>query len=783
MARKKSKSEKNKNSKESSKKKNKKSEKDEGMLIWNLEEHVAQALLALLFFVLAVFFTLSYFEQAGIAGEHAFSLFERLLGYGYFLLPLSMFILSINFLRKLKVNFAVSSGAGITLFMISGLGLINIATDSKGGVIGNLVSDPLLPLFDLYVTFVLLAAMMILSFVLLFDLKLSSIDFNSLKFWKKDEEDKDYLAASIAHPAGAEQAERAMAEEERKNAEKSTKEEGRPEKPSGGILSGLVGKQNKDKELDIDSKLSIDTSRLGAPFTPPPLKLLTKDSGKPSVGDVKTNANVIKRTLSNFGIDVEMDEVSVGPTVTRYALKPAEGVKLSRIEGLQKEIQAALAAKSIRIEAPIPGKSLVGIEVPNISKATVGLASLFSDPAFAQSDNPLLVALGRNLSGEAEFADFGKMPHLLVAGATGAGKSVTVHMLIASLLYRNSPENLRFIMVDPKRVELTPYNDIPHLLTPVIKNAKKAILALKWAAKEMERRYDILESYRVQNIDSYHKNILEPAIKDIEKKRKNKDSEEVEDELPESMPYIVIVIDELADIMSAYPKELEAAIVRLAQMSRAVGIHLILSTQRPDVRVITGLIKANIPSRIALQVSSQIDSRTIIDKAGAERLLGKGDMLYQGGEMAKPARIQSGFVTEEEIKRVVDWLIKHYSGQLPDTIDLDSETRENNTDSIFSSVVADESSEEDEKFEEAKQTVMEAGRASTSYLQRKLGVGYSRAAKLIDMLEEQGIIGPQNGSKPREVLAKGEESEEDSSESYEENTEEDNQKGLSEEDL
>ena len=342
-------------------------------------------------------------------------------------------------------------------------------------------------------------------------------------------------------------------------------------------------------------------------YVPPPIDLLEKDKGKPNVGDIKGNMNIIQRTLLNFGISVEMDEVTIGPTVTRYALKPAQGMKLSRILGLQNDLALALAAHPIRIEAPIPGKSLVGIEIPNKIKSTVGLATMLADDKFQNSPKPLTVALGRGLSGKAVFGNMAKMPHMLVAGTTGSGKSVTIHSIITSLLYRNGPEDLRMILVDPKRVELTLYNKIPHLLTPVITDPKKTILALKWAAKEMDRRYNILETNTVRDIESYHANIYN--------KKRGPKTEGADDE---RMPYIVIVIDELADIMQAYPRELEGAIVRLAQMSRAVGIHLLLSTQRPSVNVITGLIKANVPTRVALQVSSQIDSRTILDQAGAE---------------------------------------------------------------------------------------------------------------------------------------------------------------------
>jgi S-DNA-T family DNA segregation ATPase FtsK/SpoIIIE len=388
----------------------------------------------------------------------------------------------------------------------------------------------------------------------------------------------------------------------------------------------------------------------------------------------------------------------------------------------------------------------VGIEVPNISRTTLGLGPLLSEEAFGASDKPLLMALGRSITGAANFADLAKMPHMLVAGATGSGKSVTIHDLVVSLLYRCGPERLRFIMVDPKRVELTLYNSIPHLLTPVITDAKKCILALKWLAKEMERRYNILETETVRDISSYHQNVVAPAL---EKASKGSDKP-----LPEAMPYIVLIIDELADIMSSFPRELESGIVRLAQMSRAVGIHLILSTQRPSVKVITGLIKANIPARVALQVSSQIDSRTILDGGGAEKLLGAGDMLFLSGEMSKPKRIQAAFITEDEVKRVVAHIAKHAEGTLPDEINFDESANRAN-DPVFSAMQDEADGEGDELYGEAKKTVIEAGKASTSYLQRKLGIGYARAAKLMDILEEKGVIGPSDGAKPRDVIGAG----------------------------
>ena len=480
------------------------------------------------------------------------------------------------------------------------------------------------------------------------------------------------------------------------------------------------------------------------------MSLLEEDSGKPNTGDIKANANIIKRTLANFGIEVEMDEITVGPTVTRYALKPAEGVKLSRIVGLQNDLALALAAHPIRIEAPIPGKSLVGIEIPNKSKSIVGLATLLSDEKFQNSSKPLTIALGRNISGKAVFGNMVKMPHVLVAGTTGSGKSVTIHSMITSLLYRNGPDDLKLILIDPKRVELTLYNNIPHLLTPVITEAKKTILALKWAAKEMDRRYDILEAESVRDIESYHSNIFNK--KNFRSSSSQRGGAESGGGL-DRLPYIIIIIDELADIMSTYPRELESAIVRLAQMSRAVGIHLILSTQRPEVNIITGLIKANIPVRVALKVSSQVDSRTILDTGGAEKLLGAGDMLYASGN-AQPERLQSAFISEVEVKKIAKYLADVYRDEVSEEMTLTSESISVDK-SIFESTLEDENNQDDdEMYEEARVCVVEAGKASTSYLQRKLKLGYARAARLMDTLEERGVIGPGDGAKPREVLEK-----------------------------
>lgn len=696
-----------------------------------LKDGTKQAVVAICCWVIGAGFLFAWFDLAGPVGEKIKEIFSDLIGIGFVVAGLIFFLFGFSLLRGRKLTLVWPKAIASLVLFISVLGIFSLFSPSSGGAVGSLPSGLLKNMFDFYLSFIILSALSLISLIIVVDADLHSLKNllgKEINLFKKKElpEEEEYYEE---YEEEEEEKEPEIIEPEIPEETKKTKNKDGDDEDDEGFTFG-----------NLANKLSGFRKGRGD-FTPPPLSLLAKDSGKPSAGDIRANANIIKRTLANFNIQVEMDEISIGPSITRYALKPAEGVKLSRILGLQNDLSLALAAHPLRIEAPIPGRSLVGIEIPNKTKTTLGLASLLGEKEFASSDKSLLMSLGRGVSGKASFADLVKAPHLLIAGATGSGKSVTIHALITSLLYRNSPEKLRFIMVDPKRVELTLYNKIPHLLTPVITDPKKAIAALQWAAKEMDRRYDILESHAVRDIQSYHNNILEPELA----------KKTGEDEETERMPYIVIVIDELADIMSSYPRELEAAIVRLAQMSRAVGIHLIISTQRPSTEVITGLIKANIPSRIALQVASQIDSRTIIDMPGAEKLLGAGDMLFLSGEMRKPIRIQSGFVSEDEVKKVVKYLKTNYDGSdfSSEEIDL-AGSEENGEGGIFKTSL--DAGDDDELYEEAREAVILAQKASASYLQRKLKVGYARAARLLDILEERGVIGPGDGAKPREVF-------------------------------
>lgn len=461
----------------------------------------------------------------------------------------------------------------------------------------------------------------------------------------------------------------------------------------------------------------------------PPLSLLSEAPGqKADRGDIKRIASVIEKTLQSFGIEARVVEVNLGPAVTQYALEIALGTKVSKITALSNDLALATEAPTgqIRIEAPIPGRSLVGIEIPNRSLEIVTLKTMLGSTTMQKHKSKLNVSLGLDVSGSPIAADIAKMPHILIAGTTGSGKSVLINAIISSLLFRASPQEVKLILVDPKRVEFTSFNGIPHLLTPVIVEPEKILSALKWAMGEMDRRYKLFAERGVRNIDGYN-------------------------ELSgfQALPYIVIIIDELADLMMFAPVEVEDAIARLAQMARATGIHLVIATQRPSVNVITGLIKANIPARIAFNVSSMIDSRVIIDMPGAEKLLGRGDMLYIPPDQAKPTRIQGAFVSEKEVKKVVEFL----KAQVP----IVEYTEEVTTQKLPLKKTGSSSTGMDGKdtlFEEAIRVVCQYDRASASLLQRRLSVGYARAARILDQLEEVGIVGPGEGSKPRDVLVR-----------------------------
>ncbi len=514
-------------------------------------------------------------------------------------------------------------------------------------------------------------------------------------------------------------------------------------------LDDLVKKaaQQPEKEADevhpISLALHNKEGRSDSPYSYPPLSLLKtakRLTGKNISGELRDNADRLVATLRSFGVQTKITDISRGPTVTRYELQPSVGVKISKITNLADDIALNLAAGGIRIEAPIPNKAAVGIEIPNKQKEMVFLREIVGSDTFKEAESNLSFALGKDIAGNIAVADIAKMPHILIAGSTGSGKSVCINSLIVSLLYKSSPDEVRFLMIDPKVVELGGYNGIPHLLVPVVTDPRKAAGALGWAVTEMLNRYKMFAQAGVRDLKGYNQIAEKTAAKDGEEEMN-------------PMPQIVIVIDELADLMMAASKEVEDAICRLAQMARAAGMHLVIATQRPSVDVITGIIKANIPSRIAFTVSSQVDSRTILDSGGAEKLLGKGDMLFSPVGQQKPTRIQGCFVSDKEVEDVISYVKGQTTIEYSDDIMEEIERQAADTAKTPSGTGGgDDLEDQDVMLPSAIECVVEAGQASTSFLQRRLKLGYARAARIMDELESRGIVGPQEGSKPREVL-------------------------------
>ena len=741
--------------------KKKKSDEDvaetQPSLFSSMQSETVRGIAGVLLFVFALLLFLSPLGLAGVFGEKVYSGIYYIFGIGYWLIPVIFIGIALTLFKNGGYEhnrLRTIRSIGAALFFISTLGIIAVTTSNGlAGWLGAQLGEFLVRYLATIGALVVLAGFFIISLLLLFDSALWVIlGQKVVGLFKKTDPEAEGEEIDLLPEV----------EIDTDVPEEHSPMDGVALPHSEPLLPTETPEEDDEDAFILNEEYSPKTEKkkrekvfqLPSKYIPPPLELLEGDRGKVSGGDTKVKANTIRKTLLHFKIPVEMDDVIVGPTVTRFSLKPAEGVRLSKIVALQSNLELALAASPIRIEAPIPGKSLVGIEVPNKAKALVGLSSLLSSPEFTEETVPLFIALGKDITGSAHYANVGKMPHLLVAGTTGSGKSVMIHTIIASLLYRNGPDRLRLILIDPKRVELTLYDNIPHLLTPVITEAKKCILSLKWAANEMERRYDTLSKHKMQDIAGYHNEIVAPAYAKYEKaKERGADLEKID--LPESMPHIVIVIDELADIMSSYPKELESAIVRLAQKSRAVGIHLILSTQRPSAQVITGLIKANVPTRIALKVASILESRIILDQGGAEKLLGAGDMLYLSSDMAKPRRIQSPFLTTLEVRDIVSNIIENNEPELSSIFEV-SDSEGNDVSGAIPFDRIEEDDDLDDLYEEVRQFVIEGKKASTSFIQRKFKIGYGRAARIMDQLEERGVIAPSDGTnRPRAILVEG----------------------------
>lgn len=706
--------------------------------------------LAVIFVMIAVLLLFSMVHAGGEGGEILFTGISSIIGvFAYFTPLVCLYIAYYLWKEELPdLRFLPTLGTILLVIGIAGLGSVLIGP-SFGGLVGTFAVTPLVAYFAYYPTLAFLVGLTAIGAIIVLERKPSLSPFLAALAYpvlqvrellasrkKQGFDDDTETTADIV-----EEVELPVIEEVEDD-----------EMTADNIRTQIFGElappeDEKEKALkEIKSKPIILTPE----FVPPSLDLLNLDSGKSGAGDSKGKMLTIQKTLEHFRIHVEMGEVTVGPTVTQFTLKPAQGVNLSKIVALHDNLAMELGSEFLRIEAPIPGKTLVGIEVPNERKALLGLRSMLELDDFKQG-GPLTLAIGKSIIGKPLFGDLEKMPHLLVAGATRTGKSVTLQNLLISLLYKNSPYDLKLIILDPKRVEFTAYNNLPHLYTPIIKEPKNAIRALNWAIQEMERRYEILAEHGQVNVSDYNKKVLFPALEKARKR--NKEGSEVTG-LPPKMPYVVIIFDEYNDFMLSYPKEITPLITALTQKGRAAGVHLILATQRPDVKVITGTIKANIPARIALKTTSQIDSRTILDSSGAEDLLGNGDMLYMASDNPRLVRLQAPFISTEEIKAVVSH-IKHANLDfIPDQIDI-SKVKVG----VASGGISDEDGgsgdepEDDEDYMSAKDYVISTGKASTSSLQTAFRWGYNKAARIINDLERFGVIGPaRQGERYREVL-------------------------------
>ncbi len=682
--------------------------------VLNVPGRIKRYVLSSLMFLLALISFLSFFDLAGKGGKVVSSNLFSFFGQGTYLSPLIFLIYGVVFLwvPKKQVWIALLGGF-ILLSAVAGLLTVLRMPSLSGGSFGAWEGEKLVALFGELVSFFTFLTLVFLSSAALWH-----IIENALL----EEEEKKELKEKVSglfSPSNFKVLEVEPQKQKVRERKEKKEEEEEPEKPvlGSGVKTGL-----------------------------PPLDLLDEVEKKKTRQDTGKHAEIIKGTFDNFEIDVKMTGANTGPTVTQYTLRPPKGVKLSKITGLSNNLALALAAHPVRIEAPIPGKSLVGIEVPNERRSTVGLKELLSTSDFKKEDLSLPFALGKDVAGEVVIKDIARMPHLLVAGATGTGKTVFLNSLILSLLYRNEPSDLRLILIDPKRVEFSTYKELPHLLCPIISDSDKTINVLTWLVEEMERRFKILSGENSRNIYSYNKKVA---------KKKEKDK----------MPSIVLIIDELADLMVARGKELESKIVRIAQMARAVGIHLVVATQRPSVEVITGLIKANITSRISFQLPTQTDSRTVLDMSGAEKLLGAGDLLFLSPKRMKPLRVQGPYVSEEEVKSVMDWVEVKMAETLPPEDEASLRLKDFIKDREAGSEMID-GMEKDPLLDEAREIVVRSQKGSASLLQRRLQIGYVRAARILDMLEAEGVVGSARSGKARKVLISKQNQEDDFGEDF-----------------
>ncbi len=674
----------------------------EKRLRWGLEPETQRSILGVALIVFGLVFGLSVLGWGGIVGSVLALFLKFLFGIVAYPIPLLLLAIGVVILAPTTIEFRPSAFLGISLALLCLASLAHLFVSPEygfevakigggGGIVGFGISSLFRYIFAFWASLIIFLGGFVVSILVATNFSLRGL-IQRIQLWQE---------------------------------ERIAKREAEPKKKKP--IFALFGRRKKIVQPKQEKTAPIEPLSKDKDWNFPPLSLLEDNDTAPKAGNIQKNSRIIEETLDNFGVNVKISEVNIGPTVSQYALKPSTGVKLNQITARQNDLSLAMAAHPIRIEAPIPGRSAVGIEVPNKVAAIVKLRKILGSKEFKKQKGKLALILGRDVSGQARSDNLEEMPHLLIAGATGSGKSICINSILTTFLYNNSPRDLRLILVDPKRVEFTEYNDIPHLLTPVITNHKETISALKWSISEMERRYDLFQKARKRNLETYNQS----AGKE------------------ERLPIIVIFIDELADLMAVAAREIETAIVRLTQMARATGIHLVVATQRPSVDVITGLIKANITNRIAFAVASQVDSRVVLDQAGAEKLLGNGDMLYLNKRSPQPTRIQGILMSDSETKKVTDFLRNQAKAKYNDEITQFKGPIRGLPSGDF---IRRESEDQDELLEEAARMVVQYQKGSASLLQRTLSVGYARAARILDELQTIGVVGPTQDSKPRDVI-------------------------------
>lgn len=682
----------------------------------------------------------SWFGGGGDLLNWVRDIFLSTFGYATFAIPVVAIYCAVQVFRheENRIPGVMKFASVLIIVWISGLAstLRTHGGPSTGGFVGDTTHDAMSAIATTPVAVCIYLLLIFITGIFMLRVSFKDVGHFFKSVFGRGEAREDAANVDVMRKAAADEPKRAAMQDFKLNAGVPTLG---PEDIRKSRAASLKNSAKPDKEAEEKAAMLAITD---PNWKFPSMDILEKKQSPADAGDINQNAHIIQDTLREFNIDVEMEGANIGPKVTQYTLKPPTGVKLSRITALETNIALNLAASSLRMEAPIPGQKAVGIEVPNKKAADVRIRGILDSDEWRQGKEPLSFTVGKDIAGKAVVGELNKMPHLLIAGTTGSGKSVMINSLLCSLLYRNAPSDMKLILVDPKQVEMALYEDIPHLLTPVITEPEKMISALKWAVNEMERRYTLLAEEKVREINSYNEKIRAKAVSVTDEEGNVQQVDEGR------MPYIVIVIDELADLMMVAARDAEALIIRIAQKARAVGIHLVLTTQSPRADVITGLMKANIPARIAFTVAQELESRIIMDTGGAEKLLGYGDMLMKTAQLPKPKRIQGAWVTDAEVTKITDHLRMQSAPQYNDEI-VSQPVQLNGK----GGVVMDFDGESgDSMFQDACRVVIETRKASTSLLQRKLRIGYARAARIIEEMEEQGIIGPADGSRPRDVL-------------------------------